>query len=438
MIEVKDNTRVSQEKLSAISNLISFVANKTLNQLESQGVFIFPNSISNTEDLNAEQMIVQSINKEYCFSNVMGWIGYESENIFINSRFSDKKSYYFLQYLIDKVMGIPNLIDCGGRFDSEEEILNILIYLFPYYLKQAMKRGYFKQYVTYHHNDIHVKGSIDIHQHIKENVPFLGNIAYQHREFSYDNDVMQLIRHTIEYIRQKEYGKLVLKDVAQEVRDVIGVTPSYQCQDRMKIIRKNQRRPIKHVYYREYQSLQSLCLQILQHKKHQLKNNHKKIHGMIFDGAWLWEEYMNTLVNEQFYHPKNKAREGVQYLFTSSRKMGSVYPDFISQSHHPRMIADAKYKPKRNVQGTDYLQLLAYMFRFDAKRGYYFYPTNQKDETEILYLNQGSTYEHNVNARRDIMITKYGFYVPYEAQSYEEFVKEIQVSEHKLQEMLKE
>lgn len=39
-----------------------------------------------------------------------------------------------------------------------------------------------------------------------------------------------------------------------------------------------------------------------------------------------------------------------------------------------RVIAGAKYKPIDNIYSKDYLQLLAYMFRFDAKTGYYLYP----------------------------------------------------------------
>ncbi len=37
------------------------------------------------------------------------------------------------------------------------------------------------------------------------------------------------------------------------------------------------------------------------------------------------------------------------------------------------MIADAKYKPFSEYKWWDYLQILAYMFRFDCKSGYYLY-----------------------------------------------------------------
>lgn len=54
--------------------------------------------------------------------------------------------------------------------------------------------------------------------------------------------------------------------------------------------------------------------------------------GIVCDGAWLWEEYINTLIGDSFYHPMNKEGKGKQYLFTSDKRfVGLIYPDFISK-----------------------------------------------------------------------------------------------------------
>ena len=54
------------------------------------------------------------------------------------------------------------------------------------------------------------------------------------------------------------------------------------------------------------------------------------------------------------------------------------------------MIADAKYKPIDNIGNKDYLQVLAYMFRFDAKKGFYFYPEMGEEERALLGYTVGS------------------------------------------------
>ena len=71
------------------------------------------------------------------------------------------------------------------------------------------------------------------------------------------------------------------------------------------------------------------------------------------------------------------------------------------------MIADAKYKPIDNIGNKDYLQVLAYMFRFDAKKGFYFYPEMGEEEDAVMWLNRGSTYEKNVELERIFVSSKH-------------------------------
>ena len=226
--------------------------------------------------------------------------------------------------------------------------------------------------------------------HIEKNTPFVGNVAYSQREFSYDNSLMELVRHTVEFIKRKPYGNKLLIKVKDEVKLVIDATSEYEPCDRQKIIEQNKKNTVRHAYFREYLALQRLCLLILQHQKHQIGAEARQIYGILFDGAWLWEEYVNSLIEDVFYHPMNKGGKGAQRLFDGN--VGLIYPDFISRNSEMRIIADAKYKPIDNIGNRDYLQVLAYMFRFDAKAGYYLYPEAEGSDDLKLWLNRGSTY----------------------------------------------
>jgi len=152
-------------------------------------------------------------------------------------------------------------------------------------------------------------------------------------------------------------------------------------------------------------------------------------YGILFDGAWLWEEYVNLLISDKFYHPRNKGGEGAQRLFAGG--IGLIYPDFIGRNQLSRLIADAKYKPTDNIGGKDYLQLLAYMLRFDAKTGYYLYPDSKAVGDVKLMLNEGVKYENNVKAREDICVMKHGLRIPDNAGSYDEFTLLMKESENK-------
>ena len=427
LLKIKDNSQLKKAAFSDISALTGKIADKTLDQLEREGVFVFPEYIDDAEDITRDQMILQSVNDSYRSGNVMGFIGCGNERLIIESRFSGEADDFFFQYLLDRVLDFPNLVDLETDANQDNRLFNFLLFLFPHYLKTAMRKGLFKKYIRHNYNDGNVKGTIDVARHIEKNTPFTGNVAYSQREFSFDNSLMELVRHAIEFIKRKPYGGKILIKVKDEVKLVVDATQGYEPYDRQRIIEQNKKNAVRHAYFREYLALQRLCLLILRHQKHQIGSGSKQIYGIIFDGAWLWEEYVNSLIDEIFYHPMNKGGKGAQRLFEGNT--GLIYPDFISRDNEARIIADAKYKPIENIGNRDYLQVLAYMFRFDAKKGYYLYPETEGAEDLQLWLNKGSTYEANVVPRDDICIIKHGLKIPIDAENYESFVSKMQVSE---------
>lgn len=432
LLKIKDNAQEKKYSFAGIEALTRRIADKTLEQLEREGVFVFPEFIDEAEDLTRDQMILQSVDDSYRSGNVMGFLGCGDERLIIESRFSSEEEDYFFEYLLDRVLDFPNIVDLESDADQNNRLFNFLLFLFPYYLKTAMRKGLFKRYVRNRYNDGNVKGRIDIARHIKQNTPFIGNVAYSQREFSYDNSLTELVRHTIEFIKRKPYGGHLLVEVKDEVKLVVEATPTYELYDRQRVVEANKKNAIRHAYFQEYLALQRLCLLILQHQKHQIGSGSRQIYGILFDGAWLWEEYVNSLIGDAFYHPMNKSGKGAQWLFAKNNggNIGRIYPDFISRNNESRIIADAKYKPIDNIGNRDYLQVLAYMFRFDAKTGYYLYPEANGTDDLLLWMNKGSTYEANVTARDDVSVTKHGLKIPADAQNYDAFVQQMKVNEN--------
>jgi 5-methylcytosine-specific restriction endonuclease McrBC regulatory subunit McrC len=333
--------------------------------------------------------------------------------------------------MLEKVLDFPNIVNLETDASHENRLFHLLLFLFPLYLKQAMRKGVFKTYIRKQYNDTNVKGMIDIPRHISKNTPFIGNIAYNQREYSYDNAVTELIRHTIEYIKRirigDKTGKELLVKAKDEVQLIVEATQHYELYDRRKVIISNSHNPIRHAYYREYRALQHLCLLILKNQEHNIGSGSSQIYGILFDGAWLWEEYISSLVGDMFYHPMNKSGKGAQRLFSENN--GLIYPDFIGKNPQQRIIADAKYKRNDGINGDDYLQLLAYMFRFEAKKGYYFYPEKGTSDEIKYQLNSGTTYEENVAPRDDIFVMKHGLLIPDNASDYADFREKMKQSE---------
>lgn len=188
-LKIKDNSFLKKEYFYEVKSIVKSVADKTLEQLDREGIFVFPEMIADVEDMTKKQMILQSVNESFLSGNVMGFIGIGDERLVIESRFSTGGNDFLFQYLLEKVLDFPNIVNMDTDANQEDRLFSLLLFLFPYYLKTAMRKGVFKTYIRNLYNNANVKGTIDISRHIKKNIPFTGNVAYSQREYSYDSSV---------------------------------------------------------------------------------------------------------------------------------------------------------------------------------------------------------------------------------------------------------
>ena len=425
MMRITDNQHkiVKEEFVEGYPKLSNLLLDRTLESLsQDERVFIFPNDLKNSPDLEKDQKIFETVNQKIKTGNVIGFLGCGQERLTISSRFSDESNDYFLHYLLQKVFHI-NLTSLDVALSSEDKLYQLLMYLFPKYLQAAIRKGLYKEYHRFSYNDSHVKGVIDVRNHLKKNLPFTGNIAYTTREFTYDNPLMQLVRHTIEYIKnQKSIGQGVLDNLLasrENVAEIVRVTPSYKLADRVKIIRGNQSKPIRHAYFHEYRKLQELCLMILNQEKHGLGYQDQKIHGILFDVAWLWEEYVHTLLPKDFIHPRNKEKLGGISVFSVGKR--KVYPDFYQEEL--KIVLDAKYKKleltEKGINREDLFQLISYSYILKAEKAGLVFPSRDKVvDNEIGKL-----------AGYGALLKKWSIQIPQNFSSYREFCEMMENSE---------
>jgi len=375
-------------------------------------------------------------------NNIMGFIGYNETTLSISSRFYPESNDYFLHYMLCKVLGINvvNLDFSKGTGD----IHDFLPYLFPSYLQNALSQGLYKQYRRNHYNDANVKGVIDINRHIRINIPFAGKVAYTTREHSYDNPVTQLIRHSIEYLRTREgwHGILLNNaDVRANVSQIEYATPTYRRNDLQKVIKANAKL-VNHPYFTKYRDLQKLCLQILRREKTNF-GERDKIHGLLFDGAWLWEEYVGTVLKE--IGIEHRTTREMLFERDNVGKSQGIIPDFIKPDGNKsaKFIGDAKYKhiDKKNNR-EDYFQIITYMFRYSCKDGYIIFPYDEggyDKENESDEFKQDS--EHFYRSRKiniesgERRVIEFGLKIPQSSVSYKDFDDKIKKSEAKLKDI---
>ena len=420
-MRITDNQhRIAKEDFAAeYPNLSQALLDRTLDNLSKEdNIFIFPNDLTHTPDLDKDQKIFETVNQEIKTGNVIGFLGCDQERLTISSRFSDKYNDHFLHYLLQKVFNI-NLTSLDVGLSPEDKLYQLLVYLFPKYLQAALRKGLYKEYQRFFHNDSHLKGAVDVGNHFKKNLPFTGNIAYTTREFTYDNPLMQLIRHTIEYIKtQKSFG-VILDNNRETIAEVTRVTPSYKLADRAKFIRINKTKPLRHAYFREYRKLQELCLMILNREKHGLGYQEQKIYGILFDVSWLWEEYVYALLPKGFLHPRNKEKKGGILVFSNGKR--KVYPDFYDRER--KIVLDAKYKKleftEKRINREDLFQLISYSYILEAEKAGLIFPSTEQPVNSEIGKVEGY----------GVLLKKWSIQIPQKTSSYSEFYEVLGISE---------
>ena len=415
-----------------------FLGNKSIRKLaKEENLLIFPHCLhAEHKDVNEEDVLFSLHpikGKEYRITtgNLMGFVGRNNTQLTISSRFYPKGDDFFLHYMLQKVFAI-NVFDLKHS-TNKENIWDFLLYLFPYYLKQALNQGLFKEYMYNEYNDGNVKGTIDVSRHIRINNPFQGKVAYRTREHSYDNRITQLVRHTIEYIRVHKFGSGILQndtDTQNAVSQIVYATSTYEKGKRQTIINQNIK-PFNHPYFTKYAMLQKICLQILRQEGLTYGQEKDKAYGLLFDGAWLWEEYLNTILNGKgFEHPQNKNETGAIHLF--KEKSVTRYPDFYKQKE---IVLDAKYKrlQYKDVPGLDrddLHQIITYMYILKVDKGGFVFPIETKDNTQKITTPPKDLHGYGGT------VTLYGLPINQQAKEYSEFCQEMNKSENKFKEML--
>lgn len=384
LTKCEDNYYDGYECEKSVSDKITKYAGVSLKDLRKNNpdLLVFPPDLGDNDDDIGEQSLFSLSGGKIRTGNLVGYFGVNGVPFAVRSRFDSSEKQFFLHYLLQKVAGI-NILNLSTTVQRDDQWKNLYSLLFPYCLKNALRQGLFKAYRHFDYNDSHLRGAIDITRHLRENTPFRGSVSYRTRERTADNALIQLVRHTIEFIRADAKTASVLtgdKDTRDAVNDIVFATPTYARGDREKVVAQNLR-PVRHPYFTEYAFLQKLCLKILRRESLSFGASDEKIHGIVFDAAWLWEEYLATVLQElKFDHPRNKTKENGVPVYQNNDGRSMVYPDFYSKEKS--IVIDAKYKRlNKSVLRDDRFQLISYLYLLKADNGFLVYPIQTGDNT---------------------------------------------------------
>ena len=332
-------------------------------------------------------VLFRKLGSQWFTGNFVGVLSLDNDSsIEIFSRFeNDKHKFAFINHMLNKIYDLNDWLLTQGGYNKTDINLDLLLKIsFLSKLKNAYREGEYKSYEKVHKNDTAPRGTIDIARHIKLNMcPENYKVAYSYNEYTSKNSYIYLVRLCYEMLFQN--GK---KPKGKEVDDLLFKSQDYWSYDKRQIIHKNENKPITSPLFKCHRELQKFCLDMLRHKKMTLDSfgTEDGKYGVLIDCAWLWEEYIATLLKDYFIH-KTMSSKDKDCLFVDEQgySFQRIIPDYIGKNSIP-VIADAKYMNlygKRDLQDEQrnsvYYKTVMYMLRYQSKLGMIFYPSKSED-----------------------------------------------------------
>jgi len=443
-------------------DLLEKYSGLNIHELASEGVEIVSReTMGFHKDKDFENKPVYHLNKKnnvITTGNAMGILQLHDDKthaavrLQIRSRFDKSRRQFFLVYLLSKVFGgVWLATQIPSDDDSYWDIL--LALMFRQKFLEACAAGMFRYYHLERHNDMRYRGTFDMIRHLNSNIPFTGKIAYTTRDMSFDNPLNRLIRFALTRISKKWQWIISSdNDTYSYYQEIMQKTPSWDPNGLHSCIVNNQNRtPVQHPLYAQYyEPLRVLSLAILHEEgasPYDAQENGAQ--GFLFDGAWLWEEYMATLFNEKYKELGIHHQIQTASLFvTDTIKAGQgIIPDFIirkGKTKSASFIGDTKYKHfdrKRGDEATgDYYQIITYMYRYNCRKGFLLFPYDNSgdgsEEKKEAFLG-GYEREIDDSDTEKSFVVELGLEIPQNEPSFDLFQKAINNAEDRFIESIR-
>lgn len=344
--------------------------------------------------------------------NLMGVLRFRdregtSVQVEILSRFDKGENNFFLNYLLSKVYDFA--LGTESVSAQRSSLLEILLdIVFVRRLGEASRAGLLRHYREFRNNDWNFKGSLDLARHIRENIPLMHGIAYRKREIDLDVPVNRMILKAALMVNRRHPGFFEgNRDAADALRQLrMGVTEEHDL--RRVLSHRDCREPVSHPFFREvWEPLRQIAKMILEDEQWTLfpeETTEDEVSGIVFDGAWLWEEYIATVLKPaDFRHCVRGGTDDEKGFPMFEGCSARFYPDFYKdKDDSQRIVLDAKYKrPNPNGARNDVHQVLCYLLLTGAKLGGLVFPPIDEscEDAEARKADENGNVDANARER---------------------------------------
>ena len=346
----------------------------------------------------------------------VGALSFGETRVSIGSRF-DGTQQYFLRYLLERCWNISSVLLAGGLAGTGELCGWLLVCRLAMQLQEAWRKGVFRAYRSLSCYDSQVRGQLDIPRHIRlSGGQDDGRAAYRTREYSPDNPCNRLLLLAFAAAR-RQYPRLTrrllqtLPQCGDALRSLQRQIPRWQ-DSRPRALLEQTRQKITHPLHRGYEPARLTARAILRHMGPELQGD-GTVTGVLRDLDKLWEE---LLAKTLFSALPDPGRQQTVPILGGARE---IRPDFLLPG---LAVVDAKYRlswgrtldqdPWEGGVREDVFQVLSYMLALNCPNGAVVFPVSRPAPVSVHPVS---------SARSDLLFWRLPFWIPREADSYQQF-----------------
>ncbi|MBD0832518.1 5-methylcytosine restriction system specificity protein McrC [Aestuariibaculum sediminum] len=286
---------------------------------------------------------------------------------------------------------------------TENQFLFIIAHLFIQSLEKAAVLGLPQQYQRHRERSSKVRGSIDLNEYLKRDIPFQGKLTTVFRARMYIQEIVDVL-----YLALKKLESLFGKEIHSRllgVEQLLKQQYSGRFVNYQTIQKAKTHQAVSNPMYSHFKKVLEYAEIILLNKDlmPDSENSHLATTGYLFDIAELYELYLEKLLSRNFQDWYVQGQEEIPIYQTQFYRR-SMFPDLVMKHkmNGKVIVFDAKFKSMEmrngDVDREDLHQIHSYS-------GYYqnallasglIYPLSKKvykdnSYDESLYGNKSNT-----------------------------------------------
>ena len=317
----------------------------------------------------------EELNQKHLMNNLIHWLSY-----------CNKVEYPF--------------ISIASELADSEDLKEFFITLYIGYVKAALERGMFYQYIDETIDCRTIKGKLDVRDYITNKIPYgkadWFNCTYS--KFEFDNQVNRIIKYTCKqlYNGTSRKNQKVLRSIFTKLDDVTFVqcTPADCSKIRLGSMQKN------------YRIILSMSKMFLLNKMSNFSMDMNESFCFLFPTELLFEGFVGGFMQDVVGEYGGKVRlqqsdmQLIEEVIYDGQSLGSAFTmrhDILVEVKNKVFILDTKYKQISRFEGnaeevmrivseepkqTDIYQVCEYARKRDISDVYLLYPLYRYEDNE--------------------------------------------------------